>query len=148
MSHSISFDDHFVVNFHCIASKAVSASDFDFSKFCCAFSIAFSHTSVIPRDVANSPGVSFICAINFHSSHAVNLFALVEIFAPFGRGLGIFCANFTAHSATSPVLIIAGFTSGFTISHHLLIHFRASIGHAISHKPWACFCTASFPPRN
>lgn len=124
-----------MLNLPCIVSNPISASAFDRSKFFCAFSIAFSHTSVIPRDVANSHGVSFICAMNFPSSPAVNLFARVEIFAPFGRGLGIFCANFTAHFATSPVLIIAGFTSGFTICPHLLIHFRASIGHAISHKP-------------
>jgi len=88
--------------------------------------------------VANSPGVSFICAINFHSSHAVNLFALVEILAHSGRGLGIL---FAIAEAIPHVFISVGFTSGFATSHTLLIHFRARAGHAISHSHFACSCT-------
>lgn len=93
ISHTMSLLDHFVLNFPCIASNEVSASSFDLSKFCCAFSIAFSHTSVIPREVANCPGVSFICSMNFHSSHALNLFARVETSAHFGSGFGNFFAR-------------------------------------------------------
>lgn len=39
--------------------------------------------------------------MNFCSSQAINLFALVDTSAHFGRGLGIFLARFTVHFAMS-----------------------------------------------
>jgi hypothetical protein len=98
--------------FHSIFQNALSASTFDFSKFCTASSTAFSHTFVIPRLVANCPGVSQVASTNFCSSSALNLFALVDIFSPLGV-----MASFVFQAICQPFsnATLPAFSIGFTI---------------------------------
>lgn len=72
------------LKFPSIAQSASSACAFDACHALVASTTASSPTLVIPRVVANSQGVCPVACINFCSSSALNLFALVDIFAPLG----------------------------------------------------------------